>query len=47
MEEDILPSPYRDAIEWSYDLSPAYAELFDDVLDFARQARQTRKTRDR
>ena len=36
MEEN-TPFPYRDAIEWSYDLSPAYAELFNDVLDFARK----------
>lgn len=36
MEEN-TPFPYRDAIEWSYDLSPAYAELFNDVLDFTRK----------
>ena len=31
------PFPDRDAIEWNYDLSPAYAKFFDDVLDFARK----------
>ena len=36
MGED-TPFPNRDTIEWNYDLSPAYAELFDDVLDFARR----------
>ena len=36
MGED-TPFPDRDTIEWNYDLSPAYAELFNDVLDFARK----------
>ena len=36
MGED-TPFPDRDTIEWNYDLSPAYAEFFDDVLDFARK----------
>jgi len=31
------PFPKRDPIEWSYDLSPAYASFFDDVLEFARK----------
>ena len=31
------PFPDRDTIEWDYDLSPAYAEFFDDVVDFARK----------
>jgi superfamily II DNA or RNA helicase len=31
------PFPKRDPIEWSYDLSPAYASFFDDVLGFARR----------
>ena len=31
------PFPDRDTIEWNYDLSPAYAEFFDDVVDFARR----------
>ena len=31
------PFPDRDTIEWNYDLSPAYAEFFDDVVDFARK----------
>ena len=36
MGED-TPFPDRDTIEWNYDLSPAYAEYFNDVLDFARK----------
>ena len=36
MGED-TPFPKRDSIEWNYDLSPPYAELFNDVLDFARK----------
>ena len=36
MGED-TPFPDRDSIEWHYDLSPAYAEFFNDVLDFARR----------
>ena len=31
------PFPDRDTIEWNYDLSPAYAELFNDVVNFARR----------
>ena len=31
------PFPKRDAMEWSYDLSPGYAEFFDDVVEFARK----------
>ena len=36
MGED-TPFPDRDTIEWNYDLSPAYDEFFNDVLDFARK----------
>ena len=36
MGED-TPFPDRDTIEWNYDLSSAYAEFFNDVLDFARK----------
>ena len=36
MGED-TPFPDRDTIEWNYDLSPAYAEFFNDVLEFARK----------
>ena len=36
MGED-TPFPNRDSIELNYDLSPAYAELFNDVLGFARK----------
>ena len=36
MGED-TPFPNRDTIEWNYDLSPAYAKFFNDVLDFARK----------
>ena len=36
MGED-TPFPDRDTIEWNYDLSPAYAAFFNDVLDFARR----------
>ena len=36
MGED-TPFPDRDTIEWNYDLSPAYADLFNDVLEFARR----------
>jgi superfamily II DNA or RNA helicase len=31
------PFPERDPIEWSYDLSTEYADLFNDVVDFARK----------
>lgn len=31
------PFPEREAFEWSYDLSPAYAAFFDEILDFARK----------
>ena len=31
------PFPKRDAMERSYDLSPGYAEFFDDVVEFARK----------
>ena len=31
------PFPDRDTIEWNYDLSPAYLEFFNDVVDFARK----------
>lgn len=36
MGED-TPFPERDTIEWSYDLSPGYEALFNDVLDFVRR----------
>ncbi len=36
MGED-TPFPDRDAIEWNYDLSTAYLELFNDVMRFARK----------
>ena len=36
MGED-TPFPDRDTIEWNYDLSPAYLEFFNDVVDFARK----------
>ena len=36
MGED-TPFPVRETIEWNYDLSPAYAELFNDVVEFARK----------
>ena len=36
MGED-TPFPDRDTIEWNYDLSPAYAEFFNDIVDFARK----------
>ena len=35
MGED-TPFPDRDTMEWNYDLAPAYAEFFNDVVDFAR-----------
>ena len=31
------PFPNRDTIEWNYDLSTAYAEFFNDVVEFARK----------
>ncbi len=31
------PFPDRDTIEWNYDLSPAYLDFFNDVVDFARK----------
>ena len=36
MGED-TPFPSRDAIEWEYDLSPAYRRFFDDLLEFTRR----------
>ena len=36
MGED-TPFPSRDSVEWDYSLAPAYAELFNDLLDFARK----------
>ena len=36
MGED-TPFPDRDTIEFNYDLSHAYAEFFNDVVDFARR----------
>ncbi len=36
LDED-TPFPDREAFEWSYDLSPAYAVFFDEILDFARK----------
>lgn len=36
MGED-TPFPDRDTIEWSYDLSPEYADLFNEVVEFARK----------
>lgn len=36
MNED-TPFPKREPIEWCYDLSPAYALFFDDLLEFARK----------
>ena len=35
MGED-TPFPDRDTMEWNYDLAPAYAEFFNDIVDFAR-----------
>ena len=31
------PFPDRETIEWNYDLSPAYLDFFNDVVDFARK----------
>ncbi|MEO0477619.1 MAG: DEAD/DEAH box helicase, partial [Planctomycetota bacterium] len=36
MGED-TPFPERDTIEWYYDFSPAYLDLFNDVVEFARK----------
>lgn len=36
MGED-TPFPDRDTIEWNYDLSTAYLEFFNDMVDFARR----------
>ena len=36
MGED-TPFPNRDTIEFNYDLSPAYLEFFNDVVEFARR----------
>ncbi len=36
MGED-TPFPERETIEWNYDLSPGYTELFNDVVEFARK----------
>jgi len=34
---DRTPFPERDSIEWPYDLAPAYAAFFQDILAFARR----------
>lgn len=34
---EATPFPDRDSFEWSYELTPDYALLFDDILDFARK----------
>jgi superfamily II DNA or RNA helicase len=31
------PFPTRETFEWSYDLSPAYATFFADIIEFARK----------
>ena len=31
------PFPEREAFEWPYDLGTAYAQFFDEILDFARK----------
>jgi len=31
------PFPQRDAFEWPYELSPAYARFFEAIIDFARK----------
>lgn len=31
------PFPTRDPVEWHYELSPAYAAFFEEVLEFARR----------
>ena len=36
MGED-TPFPDRDTIEWNYDLSTAYLDFFNDMVDFARR----------
>jgi superfamily II DNA or RNA helicase len=36
LNED-TPFPVREAFEWPYDLSPAYAAFFNDIIDFARK----------
>ena len=36
MGED-TPFPDRDTIEWNYELSPAYSDFFDDIVEFARK----------
>ncbi len=38
------PFPDRDTIERNYNLSPAYLEFFNDVMDFARKLVTTSKT---
>ncbi len=36
MNED-TPFPVREAFEWPYELSPAYASFFNDIIEFARK----------
>jgi superfamily II DNA or RNA helicase len=36
MGED-TPFPKRDPIEWAYDLSSAYSQFFEDIIQFARK----------
>lgn len=31
------PFPKRDAFEWPYELSPAYQQFFEEIIDFARR----------
>jgi len=34
---ETTPFPTREAFEWPYDLSPAYARFFEQILDFSRK----------
>jgi len=35
--DELTPFPTREAFEWPYDLSPAYAQFFEAIIDFARK----------
>ncbi len=35
--DEETPFPIRDTIEWNYELAAGYAELFNDVVEFARK----------
>jgi superfamily II DNA or RNA helicase len=41
------PFPERDAFEWPYELSPAYLQFFEEIIDFARRLIATDSAQER